>query len=138
MTDEEAKTSGLGNIDCFTSQSILDEAVAAGTMLKADTIEELIEKTGLPEEEALASIRRYNAMCDKRFDADFGKQAKRLFPVEKGPFYATKFTPAIMIICMGGLDSDEYCRTYDVDGNVIKGLYVTGNVQGNRFRRNIL
>lgn len=102
-------------------------------MLRADTLEELIELMGLPKEEALASIARYNKMCDQKCDEDFGKQEKRLFPVEKGPFYATKFTPAIMIICMGGIESDEHCRAYDVDGNIIKGLYVTGNVQGNRF-----
>ena len=133
VMDEKDEKAGLGNIDCYTSQKIVDKAVEDGSMLRADTLEELIELMGLPKEEALASIARYNKMCDQKCDEDFGKQEKRLFPVEKGPFYATKFTPAIMIICMGGIESDEHCRAYDVDGNIIKGLYVTGNVQGNRF-----
>ena len=34
---------------------------------------------------------------------------------------------------VGGLESDENCHTFDADRNVIPGLYVAGNVQGNRF-----
>lgn len=34
---------------------------------------------------------------------------------------------------MDGLESDEDCHTYDIDRNVIPGLYVAGNVQGSRF-----
>ena len=36
-------------------------------------------------------------------------------------------------VCIGGLESDENCHTFDADRNVIPGLYVAGNVQGNRF-----
>lgn len=133
LSEEDKKAGVLGTIDCFTSQEILDKAVEDGSMLKADTLEELVEKTGLPKETALASIRRYNEFCANKRDSDFGKQEKRLFPVEQGPFYATRFVPATMIVCMGGIDSDEYCRAYRADGSVIPGLYVTGNVQGNRF-----
>ena len=38
-----------------------------------------------------------------------------------------------MIAVMGGLESDEEARCYDEEGKVIPGLYVAGNVQGNRF-----
>jgi predicted oxidoreductase len=34
---------------------------------------------------------------------------------------------------MGGLSSDEDCHTFDKDGNVLKGLHVAGNAQGDRF-----
>ena len=117
----------------ITTPRTLEKAIESGEMLRADTIEELIEKMGLPAETAKSEIERYNQCCREKYDSDFGKQPKRLFPVEKPPFYATRFTPAIMIICMGGLDSDPYCRTYDDQGRIIPGLYVTGNVQGNRF-----
>ena len=123
----------LGTIDCFTSQEILDKAVADGSMLKADSLEELIDKTGMPKEKALKEIARYNQLCAQKHDTDFSKQPKRLFPVLSPPFYATKFLPAVMIVCLGGLESDQYCRCYDAEGNIIKGLYVAGNVQGDRF-----
>ena len=38
-----------------------------------------------------------------------------------------------MIAVMGGLESDEEARCYDESGQPIPGLYVAGNVQGNRF-----
>ncbi|MCI5924030.1 MAG: FAD-binding protein [Oscillospiraceae bacterium] len=123
----------LGTIDCFTSQAIVDKAIADGSMIKADTLDELMDKLGLPKEKALLEIARYNEMCAQKRDLDFSKQPKRLFPVLKPPFYATKFLPAVMIVCLGGLESDQYCRCYDADGNVIKGLYAAGNVQGDRF-----
>ena len=53
--------------------------------------------------------------------------------LENGPFYADKFTTALLLVCIGGLESDENCHTFDADRNVIPGLYVAGNVQGNRF-----
>ena len=39
----------------------------------------------------------------------------------------------LLLVCIGGLESDENCHTFDADRNVIPGLYVAGNVQGNRF-----
>ena len=53
--------------------------------------------------------------------------------LDNGPFYADKFTTALLLVCIGGLESDENCHTFDADRNVIPGLYVAGNVQGNRF-----
>ena len=39
----------------------------------------------------------------------------------------------LLLVCIGGLESDEDCHTFDADRNVIPGLYVAGNIQGNRF-----
>ncbi len=38
-----------------------------------------------------------------------------------------------MLVCAGGLESDEEGRTFDNERNVIPGLYVAGNIQGNRY-----
>ena len=56
-----------------------------------------------------------------------------MWAVENGPFYADKFTTALLLVCIGGLESDEDCHTFDADRNVIPGLYVAGNIQGSRF-----
>lgn len=138
VMNETEKESGkifdkLGTIDCFTSQRIVDKAVEKETLIKADTLEELLRKINLPLDTAKEQIAHYNTLCEKGNDEDFGKVAHRMFPVQQGPFYATKFTPATMIVCLGGLQSDQYCRCYDENGNIIKGLYVAGNVQGDRF-----
>ena len=52
----------------------------------ADTLEELVEKMGLPKDEALKSIERYNELCDKGADDDFGKNAKYLNKIQTAPF----------------------------------------------------
>ncbi|MGN1405128.1 MAG: FAD-binding protein [Erysipelotrichaceae bacterium] len=121
----------------YKSPYQLEEAVADGRCLKADTLEEL---AGLmyPEDKeaqktALASIERYNKLAKEGYDADFGKKASRMFALEKGPFYADKFECALLLVICGGLESDEDCHTFDENRNIIPGLYVAGNVQGSRF-----
>ena len=123
----------LNKMDGYTSLEDVEKEVAAGRLLKADTIEELVEKTGLPKEAALASIARYNELCVKGDDEDFGKVATRMFPVRTGPFYACKITPAPLLATVSGLMSDCEAHVLDKDGLPIPGLYAAGNVQGNRF-----
>lgn len=137
VTDEELQDgtlfAKLSTIDNYVSPALVEKAVQAGKLLRADTLEELVAKTGLPQEQALASLARYNALCRAGRDLDYGKQPLRLFAVDQPPYYATRFTPATMIAVMGGLESDEEARCYDESGQPIPGLYVAGNVQGNRF-----
>ena len=124
----------------------LEEAIADGRCLTADTLEELVAKVypddTAAQEQALASIARYNELAAAGYDDDFHKVASRLLPVDTAPFYADMFTTAIMLVCIGGLEPDENCHTFtevtdesgrQVCGEIIKGLYVAGNMQGGRF-----
>ena len=121
----------------YKSPYQLEAAVADGRAVKADTLEELVAKLypddTAAQQTALDSIQRYNELAKAGYDEDFHKPASRLFAVENGPFYADKFTTALLLVCIGGLESDEDCHTFDADRNVIPGLYVAGNIQGNRF-----
>ena len=124
----------------------LEAAIADGRCLTADTLEELValiypddEKA---QETALASIKRYNELAAAGYDDDFNKTPSRLLPVDTAPFFADMFTTAIMLVCIGGLESDEDCHTFtdttdeqgrQVCGEIVKGLYVAGNMQGGRF-----
>lgn len=102
-------------------------------VLSADTLEELVEKAELPRERALASIARYNALCEKGVDEDFGKRPDRLFPVVKPPFYAAKSMVARGMIC-GGVVVDEECRVLEKETwKPIGGLWAIGNVGGGRY-----
>ena len=121
----------------YKSPYQLEAAVADGRAVKADTLEELVAKI-YPDDTAaqqtsLDSIQRYNELAKAGYDEDFHKSASRMWAVENGPFYADKFTTALLLVCIGGLESDEDCHTFDADRNVIPGLYVAGNIQGNRF-----
>ena len=121
----------------YKSPYQLEAAVADGRAVKADTLEELVAKIypddTAAQQTALDSIQRYNELAKAGYDEDFHKPASRMWAVENGPFYADKFTIALLLVCIGGLESDEDCHTFDADRNVIPGLYVAGNIQGNRF-----
>ena len=121
----------------YKSPYQLEAAVADGRAVKADTLEELVAKIypddTAAQQTALDSIQRYNELAKAGYDEDFHKPASRMWAVENGPFYADKFTTALLLVCIGGLESDEDCHTFDADRNVIPGLYVAGNIQGNRF-----
>lgn len=108
---------------------------------KADTLEELFAQlgyTGEALENARVSVERYNQLCREGYDADFGKDASRMFPLENGPFYACTWSTTAMLVCVGGLESDENCHTFtgtaeNPTRDQIPGLYVCGNVQGSRY-----
>ncbi len=110
------------------------DSIESGACLTADTIDELLAQLeGMDVEKAKASIERYNELAAKGEDEDFGKVSSRLFALDTPPFYAAKITTANVLVCLGGVESDEDCRAYSKDREPIPGLYVAGNMQGNRF-----
>jgi len=96
---------------------------------RADTIEELAEKLGLPVEATVASFNRYNELCEKGEDLDFGKPAKYLHKFDTAPFWGIRRHIRCSSITAGVL-SDEYGRVTTESGEVIKGLYAVGNLGG--------
>jgi succinate dehydrogenase/fumarate reductase flavoprotein subunit len=121
-------------IDISATPETMEEAVSSGRVLKADTIEALLDAIGdINKETAKASIARYTELVKKGVDEDFGKVASRMFPVESGPFYAQSMGISQMLVCIGGLESDEDTHVLSDDRKVIPGLYAAGNIQGNRF-----
>lgn len=109
-----------------------NQLVEAGRAVKADTIEELAEKMGVPAENLAATIAEYNRHCtggDLEGQADeFGRT---LFgaPIDNGPFYAGPRVPTVHHT-MGGCRIDSECHVYNENGEIIKGLYAAGEVTG--------
>lgn len=99
----------------------------------ADTLEELAGKIGVPVDTFLATIARYNELVAGGQDLDYGKRPEQFFAkVEKGPFYALKFGPALLTV-VGGLDVDTKLRVLDANKNPVPGLYAVGNVSGSLY-----
>ena len=96
---------------------------------RADTIEELAEKLGLPVDKTVESFNRYNEMCEKGEDLDFGKPAKYLHKFVTAPFWGIRRHIRCSSITAGVL-SDEFGRVTTEKGEVIKGLYAVGNLGG--------
>ena len=118
------------HFDTVMDEPSFRKSIEKGSIIVGETLEELLDKLDIDKENALRSIARYNELARKGHDDDFNKPAKRLFPVEKGPFYASSWGLSPMLCCHGGLESDEECHVYTEEGNIIPGLYVAGNVQG--------
>ena len=102
-------------------------------------MEELLnnaELTGALRENVKNSILRYNEICEKGRDDDFGKDAKLLRPLNKWPLFIQfnefNYLGRTMCTC-GGLLTDEHQNVLDDSYDPIPGLYATGNCCGRRF-----
>lgn len=110
-----------------------EESVEAGAYIKGDTLEEVLEKIGLPVEETMATINRYNEMCEAGEDTDFFKRPENLFPIKTPPFYANKSGAPGMLTILGGLRTDDNMRVCDAEDNPIEGLYNVGTMVGDFY-----
>lgn len=122
------------HLDSFWLQPRLE----AGTLKKADTLEELASAMGFDEETTktfLATIERYNKLADAGEDTDFGKPAYRLTDVSKAPFYAARIGGELLVT-IHGVITDVNSQPLRKDGSVIEGLYVCGNDQGGFYPHN--
>jgi succinate dehydrogenase/fumarate reductase flavoprotein subunit len=126
-------------------QDLPEEWYAQGLAHRAATLDELAQKVGLPE--LRATVERFNLMADKGHDDDFhrGDSAydryygdpkvtpnPNLGALRKPPFYAVRVVPGDLGTC-GGIMADGFARVLRASGEVIEGLYATGNCAGNAF-----
>ena len=120
----------------------------SGATCCANTIEQLVDYMGCYQgdagKRALSEIKRYNELCEKGVDLDFGKDRRILKATAlKDPlFYATVSTyggsggmfglgAGMSATC--GLDTDADGRVLNSEFKPIKGLYAAGNNAGGRF-----
>lgn len=120
------------NIPIQTVMGMNEELAAKGYIQKADTLEELAGKLGLPADALIATVERNNENYDNQVDPDFGKEPFRLSPVRNPPFYGIRNTG--MLLCtMDGININTQGQALRADGSVIEGLYVTGNDSGGYY-----
>ena len=121
----------------------------AGLLVKADTLAELADATGMDPEVFKETVQRFNGFARSGVDGDFGKGNSAydryygdptvrpnpcLGPVEKGPFTAYRVVIGDLGT-KGGVLTDEYARALREDGSVIDGLYAAGNVSASVMGR---
>lgn len=103
------------------------------------TPEELVQNSKLPDpvaRNAAAAINRYNQLCKKKRDDDFGKDSKLLRPLS-GRLFLQKSEQrgnlGFMLTTVGGFVTDRNQNVLDYDYEPIPGLYASGNCCGRRF-----
>lgn len=120
-----------------------------GNTFCANTIEELLDYMdcyqGETRKKALASIKRYNELCEKGMDEDFGKDSRILkaTALKDPPFYGSMSSGSSQsmfgegispgLCATTGLDTDADGRVLNSQFRPVKGLYAAGNNAGNRF-----
>jgi fumarate reductase flavoprotein subunit len=107
--------------------AIMEAGIKAGCIVKGATLAELAQKIKVPASNLEATVQRYNELCAKGSDDDFGKPAKYLWaPGSEGPFYAV-IGEAWNYSSSGGLSINERLEVTKADGrSVINRLWATG------------
>jgi fumarate reductase flavoprotein subunit len=122
------------------SSAIPSENVVSGLdasrirlLVKADTIEELADRTHVPRQELKETVERYNGFVAAGTDPEFGRShlsANIGTPVkiETPPFYAYE-AKSHFLATYAGLAIDDSTRVLTPDGH-IEGLYAAGEAIG--------
>ena len=109
------------------------EAMAEGSeRYEADTIEELAEQIGVPADKLVATVARYNELCELGCDYDFGKGMNHMHTIAEPPFIAYK--EAYYLFGMSsGVKVNKNMQVIDANWDPIPGLYAAGNCVGWRM-----
>lgn len=124
-----------------------EAAIAAGIVVKCDTVAELAAEMGVDEAAVQTTLDTYNGFAANNYDAQFyrgqdlntygepiawpGREndkvkiaAYDLVPIE-APYYLARIAP-VVINSQGGPRRDAQCRVIGLDGNPIPRLYAAG------------
>lgn len=93
----------------------------------ADTLEELADMIGVPAENLLATVEKYNGFIKDGEDKDFGTPVDQMMPIEEGPYHAFILRP-ITMTSLVGVKVDGECHLVRADGTVIENLFGAGNM----------
>jgi 3-oxosteroid 1-dehydrogenase len=124
------------------AQRIPSKWLESDVIIKASTLTELATKAGLPVDEFITTVQRFNGFARSGVDADYhrgesaydryygdptNKPNPNLGEISHAPFYAAKMVPGDLGT-KGGIRTDVHGRALRDDGSVIEGLYAAGNV----------
>ena len=103
----------------------------------AETLEELAPLVGLPAQNLVVTVARYNELVEQGLDVDFGRFgpgkpefSNRASPkIAQSPFYAMQTWP-LTRKSMGGVAIDLKSRVLDKTKRPIPGLFAVGELAG--------
>jgi succinate dehydrogenase/fumarate reductase flavoprotein subunit len=145
--DQKYRNSYVFAAELFPRMAIPQAWYDAGIAHRADNLAELGGLIGVPQEQFLATVSRFNEIACAGDDSDFhrGRSAydryygdptitpnPNLRAVDYAPFYAVNMVLSDLGTC-GGLRADGHARVLREDGTTIEGLYAIGNTAANAF-----
>ncbi|WP_163892496.1 3-ketosteroid-delta-1-dehydrogenase [Mycolicibacterium hippocampi] len=145
--DQQYRNSYVFAAELFPRMPIPQSWYEAGIAHKSADMGGLATAIGVPREQFLDTINRFNSGAYAGSDPDFrrGQSAydryygdptvtpnPNLRPLTQGPFYAVKMVLSDLGTC-GGLQADDRARVLREDGSAVDGLYALGNTAANAF-----
>lgn len=109
--------------------------VENGNLIKCDTLEELAEEMGVPLDNFLATVERYNQISTAGVDTDYNKAPWRLSNLDQPPYYASKLA-GWALATLSGVSVNYDFNPVTEEGNAIEGLYMSGLDVGGFFNGN--
>ena len=106
-------------------QALLDSKL--DDIYHADTLEELAAMIGVPADNLMATVEKYNGYIREGEDKDFGTPVTEMRAIEQGPFHAFILRPVTMTSLVG-VKVDGTCHLLREDGSVIENLFGAGNM----------
>lgn len=106
----------------------IEVMVEQGRVFKANTLEELAEKLGLPAAALEETVKTFNTYVEANEDPDFGRSLWEN-KCELAPFYGVPRSPSIHHT-MGGLKIDTEAHVLNSSNEIIEGLFAAGEVTG--------
>ena len=100
-------------------------------IVKADTVEELVARLGLPEA-TVDTVNRYNELCAAGQDTDFYKSPEKLIGITDGPFYGCSYKPMLLVV-LGGTRTNIDLQALDANDEPIPGLFNVGTMIGDFY-----
>ncbi|MDR1212370.1 MAG: FAD-binding protein [Spirochaetaceae bacterium] len=106
----------------------MEEEIAKGWIVRANTISELAQKTGIDPAGLQAEITKYNGYCRTGVDLEYDTDPRYLKPLAaQGPYYAFP-VKASLTNTQGGPRRNTNCEVLDPRGKPIPHLYSAGEL----------
>lgn len=105
----------------------IQAGIERGLVPGAKTAEELAEILDIDASNLKKTVERYNELCSKGNDEDFGKPTEHMISIDGEMIYGIKMNP-VATGTFTGLVTDTNGRVLKDDNTVISGLYAAGEV----------
>lgn len=112
---------------CVEPYATVQFGITLEDVAKASSLEELAEQIQVDPTTLVETVQRYNELCAKGSDDDFGKPSEYMIPVEGDTYYAFARYP-VSSATFGGLVIDPGGHVLNENNEVIKGLFAAGEV----------
>lgn len=111
-------------------EPVLEEMIAKGVVMSANSIEELASRMGIDSGHLAGTIELYNADVAAGHDSMYLKDPALMRPLSTPPLYATELRLAHLAVTGTGLRIDAQARVLDQRCQPIPGLFAAGECTG--------